>query len=100
MSDEISNVHSIPFTRDADTHGKAAVLLVESLLHGLIEKKVLSVAEAVEIVDVATEVRTESGIELDEPPATLRASIKLLHDIGASLRFDLAEASVQPGTPI
>ena len=40
------------------------MLLVESLIHGLIARSVISVAEAVEIVEVAAEVKTEIAEEL------------------------------------
>jgi|GEM_PF-926000 len=88
MINDISGNASLP-TPAVDAHGQAAMLLVESLIHGLIEKRVLSVAEAVDIVDVATEVKLESGTERGELPATLLASINLLQDISASLRFDV-----------
>ena len=47
------------------------------------------VADAVEIVDMATEVKAASGIERGETPGTLHASISLLQDISASLRVDI-----------
>ncbi|ORE95115.1 hypothetical protein [Aurantimonas sp. 22II-16-19i] len=99
MNDETHNGHDNLRAREFDPYGHAAILLVESLIHGLIEKDVLSVAEAVEIVDVATEVKIESGTELGEPTLTSQASIDLLRDISASLRFDLVE-KVKRGTPV
>lgn len=58
MTDETSNGGTgVPLSaHDADAHGQAALLLVESLVHGLIARSVISVTEAVEIVDVAAEV--------------------------------------------
>lgn len=98
MNDEIFNSHYNPRAREFDPHGHAAILLIESLIHGLIEKEVLSVAEAVEIVDVATEVKSELGAELGELTPASRTSINLLQDIGASLRFDLKDKAL-PSTP-
>lgn len=97
MNRDVGSEEIVP-KQGADAHGQAAMLLVESLIHGLIEKRLLSVAEAVEIVDVATEVKIEGGAELGEQPETLRASINLLQNISASLRYDI-DAQVQRGPP-
>ena len=72
-----------------DAHGQAAMLLVESLLHGLIARSVLSVAEAVEIVGVAAEVKEEIAFEMGDDPPTMQKSLKLLESIRASLSIDL-----------
>jgi hypothetical protein len=72
-----------------DAHGQAAMLLVESLIHGLIARAVISVADAVEIVGVAAEVKEEIGPELGDTPATLQKSITLLTAISASLGHDI-----------
>ena len=64
-----------------DAHGQAAMLLAESMLHGLIARKVISVADAVEIVEVAA--------DLGDTPATMRKSLALLGSIRLSLRNDL-----------
>ncbi len=69
-----------------DPFGRAAILLVESLIHGLVSKSVISVPEAVEIVDIAADVRGEAGAEFDESRATTRRSLALLDSISTSLR--------------
>jgi hypothetical protein len=46
-------------TPEPDAHGQAAMLLVESLLHGLIARSVIGVADAIEVVAVAAEVKEE-----------------------------------------
>lgn len=73
-----------------DPHGHAAILLVESLVHGLIARNVITVADAVEIVDVAAEVKADLGIEAFDQPAGLRESLEVLNAISSSLRRDLA----------
>ena len=78
-----------PSALDLDAHGQAAVLLVESLIHGLIEESVLSVAKAVEIVDVATDVKREMKTAHGDTPATSERTITLLEAISRSLRHDL-----------
>lgn len=77
-------------SRSPEPHGQAALLLVESLVHGLIARDVITVADAVEIVDVAVEVKADMGIERGEPPAQLRRSLDLLDAIGDSLRRDIS----------
>lgn len=79
------NLAQIADRRIPDAHGQAAMLLVESLLHGLIARSVLSVADAVEIVEIAAEVKAEVAAELGDTPATLRKSLGLLNAIGTSL---------------
>jgi hypothetical protein len=43
----------------ANAHGEAALLLVESLIHGLVARSVLSVDEAISLVAVAMDARAE-----------------------------------------
>lgn len=75
--------------RGPDAHGQAAMLLVESLIHGLIARSVISVADAVEIVEVATEVKQEIAADLGDSPANLQKSLNLLGALGESLSNDL-----------
>ena len=78
-------------TNDPDAHGQAAILLVESLIHGLIARDVITVADAVEIVDIASEVRADTADDGGESPAEQRKSLDLLQAISASLGRDLPE---------
>ncbi|MEQ1954431.1 hypothetical protein [Mesorhizobium sp. CN2-181] len=77
--------------RGPDAHGQAAMLLVESLLHGLIARKVLSVAEAVEIVATAAEIKVEVAAEWGDSPATMLRSLDILGAIQTSLQRDIAD---------
>jgi hypothetical protein len=73
---------------DASDHGRSALLLVESLLHGLIAGAVLSTREAVEITRTAHEVLCA----LNEDPSLIlprRYSERPLLDILASLEIDI-----------
>ena len=72
-----------------DAHGQAALLLVESLIHGLLQRRLITVADAVEVVDVAAEVKLDIAGDLGDSPANLRKSLALLAAIGASLRGDV-----------
>ena len=93
MPSDISNDNNPPSLaadfRSPDAHGQAALLLTESLIHGLIARSVLSVADAVEIVDTAAEVKDEVAASLGDTPATLQKSLTLLGAISRSLRIDL-----------
>lgn len=71
-----------------DAHGQAALLLVESLIFGLIERSVISIDHALEIVDAAAEVKSELAIDFGEPPEAADRSLALLAAISDSLRQD------------
>lgn len=72
-----------------EPHGRAALLLVESLIHGLIARSALTVEQAVEIVQTAAEVKQDTADDVGDTPATLRESLFLLDSISASLKHDL-----------
>lgn len=67
-------------------HGHAALLLVESLIHGLVDRSLISVVEAIEIVEVATEVSQDSMASVGAIPHTQCA--EMLTAISDSLRVD------------
>ena len=74
-----------------DPHGQAALLLVESLLQGLIEKAVLTTREALAIVDRAAEVNAENAADLEDSPEALSKSLALIDAIAASLQHDIGD---------
>ncbi|MGZ9114400.1 MAG: hypothetical protein ACXW3K_07230 [Brevundimonas sp.] len=76
-------------THGPDAHGQAALLLVESVIHALMKRQLITVADAVEIVDVAAEVKVEVAHDLGDSPANLRKSLFLLAEISNSLSRDL-----------
>lgn len=76
------------------SHGRAALLLVESLIHGLRENDTLNAAEAIAIAERALDVQRDyaeaaEGMKMQE----LRA-LTLLQSIRASL---LVDESAAPG---
>lgn len=73
-----------------DPHGQAAMLLVESLIHGLIERSILTVAQAVEIVTIAMDVKIEIAADVGDEDDTRDRSLALLSSIRGSLRTDAA----------
>lgn len=72
-----------------NAQGHAAVLLVESLIHALIARSVITVEDAIEIVGAATAVTVETMNEMNETPAALLQSLTLLTDMSVSLSIDL-----------
>lgn len=98
MANQISNDNDT--TRPAETglvpdpHGQAALLLVESLIHGLLSRSVISVAEAVEIVETAVEINSELAAEQADSNVTTDKSLAMLAAISASLQNDLPEVGL------
>lgn len=71
-----------------DSHGQAALLLVESLIHGLCENLTLSNNQAVEIIERAVDVQSEQAEIADGAGASMWRSHELLSSILASLKTD------------
>lgn len=71
-----------------DPHGQAALLLVESLIHGLCQNSTLAVDEAIEIVERAVSVQFDQAEAADAAGAPLWRSHTLLSAIATSLKID------------
>lgn len=80
----------------ADPHGQAALLLVESLIHGLCENATLDTQQAIEIAERALEVQFEHAETTDADAAPMWRSYQLLTNIAASLKVDEGSASATP----
>ncbi|WP_129586264.1 hypothetical protein [Sphingomonas montana] len=80
----------------SDHHGQAALLLVESLIHGLCENSTLSNLQAVEIVERAVDVQLAQAEEADGAGAPMWRSYTLLLAILASIRIDGYGPPVEP----
>jgi hypothetical protein len=93
MVDQTSNDNDIVRAdermRGPDAHGQAAILLVESLIHGLIARSLISTEDAIEIVGVAAEVKEEVAYDIGDSPATMHQSLTILQAIQGSLSNDL-----------
>ena len=72
----------------SEAHGHAALLLVESLIHGLCEKSTLTTDEAVEIVERAVNVQADQAEAADGAGAPMWQSHALLSSIATSLKID------------
>lgn len=74
---------------DADGDGHAALLLVESLIHGLVERSVIKVQDAVDIVNTAVEVQDQAVREHELSPAAWAKALSVLQSIQGSISIDL-----------
>ena len=70
-----------------DAHGKAALLLVECLMHHLIDKRVITREDFIDIVDGAAEVECGEPSSHASLPKTYSRS--LLYPLAASFRKEL-----------
>ena len=82
-----------------DAHGHAALLLVESLIHGLIERSVISVDDALDLVETANSVQIDAAEEADGHGAPMWHAHTLLTAIGQSLSHD-SEDGEDSSTPL
>lgn len=78
---------SVPFPQ---SRGDAALLLTESLIHALVGKGLLTLREAVELVEIAGDVELEMAASKDsgKPP---REQPSFLEPLARSLRGDLPD---------
>jgi hypothetical protein len=74
---------------EPDAHGQAALLLAESILHALVERSILSVTDAVSVVQTASEVKIALALEGGETRDRAIESLNLLSKISDSLSVDL-----------
>jgi hypothetical protein len=77
-------------TQEPDAHGQAALLLAESTLHTLVEKTLLTVEEAVSVVQTAAEAKVAVAIELGESKGRMEESLELLARISDTFAIDAA----------
>ena len=71
-----------------DSHGHAALLLVESLIHGLLERSIITLGDAIEIVQIAEDVQVDVAVAADGHGAPMWRSHVLLTTILESLKVD------------
>ena len=71
-----------------DPHGQAALLLVESLIHGLCENSKLSADQAIDITERALDVQSDLAEAAEGAAAAMWKSHALLSAILASLKME------------
>jgi len=79
-----------------DSHGEAALLLAESMLHGLVARAVVPVTEAIEMVEIAMDARVEIADAGADASRGGRDAFDLLAEIKLSLENDVP---APPGPP-
>jgi len=79
-----------------DAHGQAALLLAESMLHGLIARAVVPLGEAIEMVEIAMDAQAQIADSGMENSRDRRDALELLAEIRLSLEHDLPDL---PGAP-
>lgn len=90
----------IQMLRPSDARGQAALILVESLIHGLIARSVLTTEASLEIVTSAVDVQADYADEaVDGLALEMRHSQVLLSAIADSLRIDIAPSARRPTRP-
>ena len=86
MSDtDPTDFHAAAHDTRVDANGQAALLLVESLIHCLRERKVLSLDDTIDLVDSAISVQTDIIDHVEGPAPVMRRSLTLLEKIAHSL---------------
>jgi hypothetical protein len=73
---------------EPDAHGQAALLLAESLIHMLVDHSILSLDQAVEVIQIAAEVKTEVAAAAGESEARMNESLALLAKMSDSFESD------------
>ena len=81
-----------PIPAEADSHGLAALLLTETLIHALIERATLTDVEAVELTEAALSVAKEVATERADGSVRNKTTVALLSTIRDSLSLDLGRA--------
>lgn len=76
-----------------DAHGHAALLLVESLVHELIDRSIITTRTAIEIIEIADSVQVDVAEAADEHGGEMWRAHGLLVAIANSLRQDDPDAS-------
>jgi hypothetical protein len=86
--DPPKSVPVLPSKSEPDAHGQAALLLAESLIHMLVDHRILSLDQAVEVIQIAAEVKTEVAAAAGESKARMNESLALLANMSNSFESD------------
>jgi hypothetical protein len=78
-----------PNPKEPDAHGQAALMLVESILHALVEARTITSEGALSIVESAQEVEEEIGKDQGNSRDAITQSRHLLGRMATSFGSDL-----------
>jgi hypothetical protein len=79
---------TLELKNEPDAHGQAALLLTESLIHMLVDSQILSLRQALEVIQIAAEVKSEVAAAAGESNDRMNASLALLRGISRSFESD------------
>jgi hypothetical protein len=79
---------ALPSKSEPDAHGQAALLLAESLVHMLVDQRILSLNQAIEVIQIAAEVKSEVAAAAGESKARMNESLALLANMSNSFESD------------
>ncbi len=77
-----------PAIVEPDAHGQAALLLTESLIHMLVDHRALTNTEAIEVVQIAAEVKVEVASSAGQSSKRMQESLALLTKMQTSFESD------------
>jgi hypothetical protein len=80
---------------EPDAHGQAALLLTESLVHTLVGKHILTNRDAIDLIQVAADVKVEVATAAGESETRMRESLALLSKMAESFKADAAEENTR-----
>jgi hypothetical protein len=88
LVDPADSIPALPPKSEPDAHGQAALLLTESLVHMLVENRTLSNGQAIEVIQIAAEVKTQVAEAAGESKARMNESLALLAKMSSSFAAD------------
>ena len=91
FSDSRQDLSAPAVVVEPDAHGQAALLLTESLIHMLVECGALTNTQAVEVLEIAAEVKVEVATAAGESNKRMKESLALLAKMQGSLESDQSE---------
>ena len=87
-SNRVESAAGPPVIVEPDAHGQAALLLTESLIHMLVDRGAITNTQAVEVVQVAAEVKVEVATSAGESAKRIKESLDLLTKMQSSFESD------------
>jgi hypothetical protein len=88
LVDPAGSIPAPPPKSEPDAHGQAALLLTESLVHMLVDNRTLSNGQAIEVIQIAAEVKTQVAEAAGESKARMNESLALLAKMSSSFAAD------------
>jgi hypothetical protein len=91
ISNDNDGAHGPTLIPVVNGQAEAAILLVESLIHGLIERSIISVSDAVDITQTAIDAKVGIASDAGDNPTRICGTLTILGAMSASLQHDLIQ---------